>query len=260
MPIAELDGVTISYEVAGRSERCVVFSHGFLMDHEMFAPQVAELAEEFRCVSWDERAHGGTVAPGSFTYWDSARDLVALLDHLGIEDAALVGMSQGGFLTLRASLLAPERVRGIALIDSQAGPEEESARQAYDALFDDWERNGMSEPIAEIVAAAIVHPADAAPWIAKWRELDPAQVRHAYGALMEREDVHDRLREIAVPALVIHGTADPSIPMAKADRLCAGLAGCSGVVAIEGAGHAANLSHPAEVNDALRGFLSGLWA
>ena len=45
----------------------------------------------------------------------------ALLDHLGIEQAVLGGMSQGGFLSLRAALLAPDRVRALVLIDTQAG-------------------------------------------------------------------------------------------------------------------------------------------
>ena len=260
MPAAQVGGVSVHYEVTGDSERCVAFSHGFLMDHEMFAPQVDALAAEFTCVTWDERAHGRTVAPGPFTYWDSARDLIGLLDHLGVAEAALVGMSQGGFLSLRAALTAPERVRGIALIDSQAGQEEEHARHAYDALFAEWEANGMSEAIAGLVAAAIVDPADAAPWVAKWRELDPGQVRLAYEALMGRDDVHDRLGEIQAPALVIHGTADPSIPLTKAEALCAGLPGCDRMVVIEGAGHAANLSHPETVNAALGEWLRGLWS
>jgi pimeloyl-ACP methyl ester carboxylesterase len=260
VPVAQLDEVAVFYEERGSSDKCVVFSHGFLMDHEMFAPQVDALVSRYRCISWDERAHGRTRAPGPFTYWDSARDVVGLLDHLSIETAALVGMSQGGFLTLRTALIAPERVRGLALIDSQAGSEDPAARQAYDALFDQWLEGGMSDFIADVVAAAIVDPADAGAWRAKWRDLAPDQVRHAYGALIERDDIHDRLGEIAAPATVLHGSADPSIPMEKAERLCEGLAGCAGVVSIEGAGHASNLSHPDEVNAALERFLGGLWS
>jgi pimeloyl-ACP methyl ester carboxylesterase len=258
MPVARLAEVEVHYEEWGSSDRCVVFSHGFLMDHEMFAPQIDALAGRFRCVAWDERAHGRTTAPGPFTYWDSARDLLGLLDHLEVDAAALVGMSQGGFLSLRAALLAPERVLGLALIDSQAGPEDTHARQAYDALFDQWAEAGMTEAIAELVAAAIVHPADAAPWVAKWHELDGGQVRHAYEALMGREDIHGRLAEIAAPTLVIHGSADPSISMDKAERLCADLPACTGLVRVDGAGHASNLSHPVEVNAALRAFLDAL--
>ena len=56
----------------------------------------------------DERGFGGTRAPGPFTYWDSANDALALLDHLGIESAVFTGMSQGGFLSMRAALTTPE--------------------------------------------------------------------------------------------------------------------------------------------------------
>ncbi len=76
--------------------------------------------------------------------------------------------------------------------------------------------------------------------------------------LFERDDITDRLGEIDCPALVIHGTADVSIEMELAEKLCAGLSGCSGVTRIEGGTHAANLTHPAEANAALLEFLRGL--
>jgi 3-oxoadipate enol-lactonase len=76
--------------------------------------------------------------------------------------------------------------------------------------------------------------------------------------LFERDDITGRLGEIGCPALVIHGTADLSIEMPLAEQLCAGLSGCSGVVRIEGGPHASNLTHPAEANAALLGFLRGL--
>jgi pimeloyl-ACP methyl ester carboxylesterase len=58
-----------------------------------------------------------------FTYWDSANDLAALLQNLGVERAVLVGMSQGGYLSLRAALAHPDLVQGLILIDTQAGTE-----------------------------------------------------------------------------------------------------------------------------------------
>src|SRR5690348_2127661 len=106
----------------------VVLSHGLLLDQSMFDAQVAALAPEYRVITWDQRGHGGTPAPGPFSYWDSARDVLALLDHLGIGRAVLGGMSQGGLLSLRAAMLAPERVRGLILIDSEAGTGEEAHR------------------------------------------------------------------------------------------------------------------------------------
>ena len=73
-------------------------------------------------ITWDERGFGDTEYDGEpFTYWDSAADCLGLLDHLGIDRAVVGGMSQGGFVSLRAALTAPERVRGLILIDTQAG-------------------------------------------------------------------------------------------------------------------------------------------
>src|SRR5437588_9277108 len=113
MPFADVNGQHLYYEDFGGDSAgdgvAVLFSHGFLMDHEMFAPQVEALAGEFRCITWDERGFGQTPADGPFSYWDSAADVLALLTHLGIERAVLAGMSQGGFLSLRAALTAPER-------------------------------------------------------------------------------------------------------------------------------------------------------
>jgi len=259
MPFADLSGARVRYEVSGDSPRAVVFSHGFLMDHEMFDAQVAELSASFRCIAWDERGHGETVARGPFTYWDSAHDLVELLEHLDIAEAALVGMSQGGFLSLRAALVAPERVRGLAFLDSQAGPEDPAMRPAYDALFEIWAHQGVTEDVSAMVAATILGTADPEPWIAKWRARPEDQVRHIYETLVEREDLHDRLGEITCPAIVIHGTADPAISLAKAHALCAGLPGCREVVEVEGGGHAVNLTHPTAVTAALGDFLNDLW-
>src|SRR5580692_4665457 len=120
MPVAAANGIEINYTDSGGQGPAVVFSHGYLMDHTMFDRQVSALAPQYRVITWDERGHGGTRATGPFSYWDSADDVLALLDHLGIEQAVLGGMSQGGFISLRAALTAPGRVRAIILIDSQA--------------------------------------------------------------------------------------------------------------------------------------------
>lgn len=245
---------TIYYEDTGGDSAPVIFSHGILMDHEMFAPQVAALRDEFRCVSWDERGHGATTQEGSWTYWDSARDLIGLMDRLEIERAHLVGMSQGGFLQLRATLLAPERVRGLVFIDSQAGPENPEMTPVYDGFVATW-RAGPTRDLAERVATITLGPAEHEPWIEKWLARDPDDVVEPYRTLTGREDLHDRLGEIEAPAIVIHGDADPAISMDKAEALCAGLPRCEGVVRIEGGGHASNLSHPGIVTEALRDFL-----
>jgi pimeloyl-ACP methyl ester carboxylesterase len=260
MPYAEINGQRIRFEDSGGEGPPVVLAHGFLMDREMFAPQVQALAPEFRVITWDERGFGETEFDGQpFTYWDSARDCLALLDHLGIERAVVGGMSQGGFLSLRAALLEPERVRALVLIDTQAGTEDPQRLPAYRQMQQTWLEVGPVDELAQTIAGLIIgEPVLGEQWIAKWRELPRAAMQAPGDCLFERDDITDRLGEISAPALVIHGTADMSIEMELAEKLCAGLSGCEGVVRIEGAPHASNLTHPAEANAALLEFLRGL--
>jgi 3-oxoadipate enol-lactonase len=261
MGYAEVNGQRLYYEDSGGSGPVVVLSHGFLMDHEMFAPQVSALAPEFRVVTWDERGFGETEFDGKpFSYWDSARDCLGLLDHLGIERAVLGGMSQGGYLSLRAVLLAPERIRGLVLIDTQAGLEDPDKIPLYRAMLDAWASQGPSDALAEVVAGILIaDPAHTPRWIAKWQARPPELIVEPGRCLLSREDdVSARLGEITCPALVIHGREDTAIPLVSAEHLAAGLPGCDGVVVIEGAAHASNLTHPDQVNPPLLTFLRAL--
>jgi pimeloyl-ACP methyl ester carboxylesterase len=258
VPIAEVNGQRIAYEDTGGDAPAVIFSHGLLMDREMFAPQIEALRGEFRCIAWDARGHGETgPASQTFSYWDSADDLLALADHLGVREAFLYGMSQGGFASLRAALRRPEFVRGLILQDTQAGVEDPDMVPQYRAMGEVWSEHGLSDELAEMIAALIMSPGypGNADWIAKWKALPLENLTVPTEALFTREDLHDRLGEITCPALVIHGSADASIPLAQAQQLSDGLPGSEGLVVIPDAGHAANLSHPEPVNAALLDFL-----
>lgn len=252
-------GATIGVTDSGGGGPVVVFSHGLLMNHTMFAPQVEALRDAYRVVTWDERGHGEAEHDGTWTYWDSADDVLALLDQLGIERAVLAGMSQGGFLSLRAALTAPERVRGLVLIDTQAGAEEPEVLPLYEGMTTAWEADGPSQDTLDFAAAAILGPqADIESWQEFWRAMPHHRSRQVMHPLLTREDITDRLAEITCPALVIHGDADASIPVAKAEALVAGLPAAAPIVVVPGAGHAANLTHPTIVNPPLRAFLDGL--
>jgi pimeloyl-ACP methyl ester carboxylesterase len=260
VPHAEINGQRIRFEDSGGDGPPVILAHGFLMDREMFAPQVEALADEFRVITWDERGFGETEFDGKpFTYWDSARDCLALLDHLGIEQAVVGGMSQGGFLSLRAALLAPERVRALVLIDTQAGVEDPARLPAYRQMQETWLQVGPVDQLAEAIADLIIgEPELNAVWSEKWRKLPRAAMDEPCNCLFGRDDVTGRLGEIACPAIVFHGTADKSIEIELAEQLAAGLSGSAGVIQIEGAPHASNLTHPEQVNGPLREFLRAL--
>jgi 3-oxoadipate enol-lactonase len=255
MPFADVNGQHLYFEDSGGDGPAVVFSHGFLMDHEMFEPQVRALAPEYRCITWDERGFGQTDATEPFTYWDSASDCLALLDHLGVSSAVLAGMSQGGFLSLRAALTAPDRVRGLVLIDTQAGVEDPEAVPLYQGMHDEWVSNGPGNVQDGIAALILGGDVDHAPWFAKWNAAPKENLSLPFDCLLARDDITDRLPEIAAPAIIFHGDADAAIPMTSAEALCAGLADCRGVVVVEGAAHAPNLSHPDAVNGPLLAFL-----
>lgn len=92
MKHAELNGTSIAYVDHGGSGPAIILSHGFLMDHTMFDAQVAALSPTYRVITWDERGFGETRSTGEFSYWDSANDALALLDHLGIDKAIVGGM------------------------------------------------------------------------------------------------------------------------------------------------------------------------
>lgn len=251
-------GATVGYDDTGGEGPVVVLSHGLLMNRAMFEPQVAALGGTCRVVTWDQRGHGEAEHEGPWTYWDSARDVIVLLDHLGVGRAVLGGMSQGGFLSLRAALLAPERVRALVLLDTQAGPEDPDAAPLYKAMADDWAANGPDPATLEFAAATILGPADHRPWKELWEQLPLHRAAQVMHPLLEREDLTDRLGEISCPALVVHGSIDAAIPLAKAEALAEGLSGAGPVVVVEGGGHAANLSHPEPVNAAIRAFVERL--
>ena len=83
-------------------------------------------------------------------------------------------------------------------------------------------------------------------------------MREVGNALFERDDITDRVSEITCPAIVFHGTEDRSVEMELAEDLNDRLPGCVGLVRIDGAAHASNLTHPAAVNGPMLEFLRSL--
>lgn len=260
MPYAAINGQQLHYLDTGGSGPAIVFSHGLLMDHAMFAPQIKALKDRYRVIAWDERGHGLTNdASGPFSYYDSADDLVGLLDHLGVPQAVFAGMSQGGYLSLRAALRHPQRVRALVLIDTQAGPESPETLPAYTALVQGWATQGLSDETAATIEHIILGRgyARAGAWKEKWRAVRPANLLQIFDTLVTRDDIRTELGRIRVPALVIHGDADAAIPLAHAQAMAKALPNARMEV-ITGAGHAANLTHPEQVTPLIERFLASL--
>ena len=257
MQTAHINGTDIAFEDSGGKKPVVILSHGFLMAHSMFDAQVAALRDTHRVITWDERGFGGTRATGDFTYWDSANDVLGLMDHLGIDKAVLGGMSQGGFLSLRAALAAPDRVEALILLDTQSGVEAPETVEPYNQLHAAWVEHG-AVAVQDVIAGIILGPGEWSAWFAKWGAMQPDQFTAAFNCLMHRDDITGRLGEITCPALIVHGTADVAIPMEKAEVLRDGISGPTTLVPVEGGPHATNMTHPAETNRAIVQFLSAL--
>ena len=261
MPFAPVNGQNLYYEDTGGSGPAIIFSHGLMMDHEMFAPQVEALSGHYRCITWDERGHGQTAGEtlAPFSYYDSADDLVALLDYLGIREAVLVGMSQGGFLSLRCAMTHPECVRGLVLIDTQAGGEIPDKLPAYKQMINVFVEKGLTPEMAGMLEFIILGQGfpNAQKWKDKWKATSGTNVQQCFNTLVARDDITDRLHEIQVPTLVVHGDKDAAIPLERGQILADNIPNAHMAV-INGAGHAANLSHPEPVNQAMRKFLDSL--
>jgi pimeloyl-ACP methyl ester carboxylesterase len=261
MPFADVNGQKLRYEDTGGDGPAILFSHGYLMDHTMFEPQVEALRDRCRVITWDERGFGDTEESADpFTYWDSAADALGLLSHLGIEKAVLAGMSQGGFLSLRAALTAPERVLGLVLIDTQTGQEDPEKIEGYNQLIAAWSApGGPPQEVLDIIAGIILGDEfpDTAAWQAKWRQIPAERMQHSFTTLVGRDDIGDRVGELTVPILIVHGDDDAAIPVDKARDLSAKLPG-SDYLELPGGTHAGNLTHPDETNAAIGRLLDRL--
>lgn len=252
MPSIDVSGRSIHFLDEG-SGPAVLLAHGFFMDATMFRPQMEVFRDHHRMISWDLRGHGeSAVDSAPFTYWDQAADGFALMDALGISSAAIVGMSQGGYIALRMALAAPARVDRLVLIDTQAVAASVEEKVGYGALFERWLADGPTDELALPLAQQIVgEPGLVQEWVGRWRQRDPGLIRYAADCILNRDDVTDRLGDIHCPAAIIHGSADQAIPVSEAQRLHDCMAGESTLTVIEGAAHAASLTHPVQANAAI---------
>jgi 3-oxoadipate enol-lactonase len=255
----QVDDQQLRYEDAGGDGPAVIFSHAFGTDGSLFGAQLAEFGDRWRCVTWDQRAHGGSFTDHSYSMWDSARDLLALLDHLGIEQAALVGTSQGGFVSLRAALIAPERVSSLAILGSSAAAESPEQREAFLALGQAFSAGGSSGPpeavLDAIIATCYGAGFDSAGWRERLRAWPAEQVDFALSALVERDDIVGRLGEIQAPVLVMHGSEDASYSPSHGRQIADGVPNSADFVLVDGGAHFLSATDPGRVNEALRGFM-----
>jgi 3-oxoadipate enol-lactonase len=257
--VLERPGARLVYEVAGDGP-AVVLIHGFGLDMRMWDPQLGPLAARFRVVRYDCRGFGasGPLDPG--VPYTHAGDLVALLDYLGIGDAVLAGLSFGGRVALQAALAAPDRVRGLALLDAvlDGVPWDPESARALDEVTRRVQaggvRAGREAWLAHPLFAAARERPDLAAALAAMVAGYPGQ--HWLGQDPHRETRRpiDVLEGIAVPALVAVGERDVPGFREMSAVLARRIPGAAYHVVAD-AGHMVTMEQPAAVNDLLTGFL-----
>jgi pimeloyl-ACP methyl ester carboxylesterase len=156
MERAEVDGITLEYEVSGSGES-VVFIHGaFIAD--TFQPLVAEpsLAESYRLITYHRRGYvGSSRTPDPVSVARQAADCRALLRHLGVERAHVVGHSFGGCVALQLARDAPEVVHSLALLEPglMVGATAQSYREALQRSAQRYREAGAAIAVDEFLQA-----------------------------------------------------------------------------------------------------------
>lgn len=265
MPIAQVNGQGIYYEDTGNADKpAIVMMHGFLFDQSMFDPQVEALKEAYRCVRFDARALGQTQWDGEpFTLYDTVADCLGLMDYLEIDKATIIGMSQGGYAAVRLGLNHLDRLDAIIFMSTHHLVDDDSFKSTYRSVRDAWrEADAPPEMILNNMLTLLLGaPEETAElwqiWRPKWQAVKGEQAYHGMNNLLERDEIPDeKLSAITVPTLVIHGKEDRGLPITLGERLYRALPNAKGMVAINGAAHAANLYDPQTTNTAIQQFLS----
>ncbi len=135
MELARINGAEIEYEVTGAGEP-VLFLHGVLLS-DSFRPMLAEpgVADRHQCITWRRRGYAGSrPGPSVDSIPEAAADALALLEHLDVERAHVVGHSYGGCVALQLALDAPEKVHSLALVEAAllVGPQEDAYRASLE--------------------------------------------------------------------------------------------------------------------------------
>ena len=114
IPTANVNDVQFFYELSGTGEIPLVLVHGSWVSHHTWDLIIPHLAQSFRVLAYDRRGHGGSERPtGQGSVREDVADLAALIEHLGLASAWIVGNSFGASITLRLAGEYPELFRGL---------------------------------------------------------------------------------------------------------------------------------------------------
>jgi len=235
-----------------------VLIHGHPFDRSLWQPQLAALCGDFRVVAPDLRGFGRSpVTQHLVTMRELAADIEELLETLGIERAAVVGLSMGGLVTMELAASQPDRYWAIGLVATTMQPPTPAEGAARRGRADAVERDGIQVLLdymhtgvygpdcPQTVRAAVDTMMAAAP---------PGGAAAALRGRAERPDYRPLLAGLDIPALVCAGSADPWSDREVTAEIIAHLKRPE-LVVIDGVGHLPNLEARDQFNDVLRAFL-----
>jgi len=255
-----INGVTVAYSLEGDpASPVVVFSNGLAADQSMWAPQAASLLRSYRVLRYDTRGHGGTAAtPGDYSIALLAQDLLALIDTLGLHRVHFVGLSLGGMVGQLLGIDHGSRLLSLTLCATMS----DSPTAVWATRVEAVRKHG----VASVADATIER------WFTRAYELanPDMMVRMRAMVINTSQDgyagcaaaIRDMklaagIGAIKVPTLVIAGAQDTSTPLPVLETIADSIAGAQ-LVTIADAAHMPNLEKPAQVTDAIEGFLSRL--
>lgn len=257
MPLVAAAGTPCYYRLDGGDDRPVLMlAHSLGQDHGMWDRQAEDLAPHFRVLRYDLRGHGASACPdGDCRIEDLARDALALADALDIRTFAFCGLSIGGMIGQWLAAHTSERLTAVVLANTSAradGPAMERRRQAV--------LDGGLDAVAGTVMARFFSPRMLAanpPVVARARRTLLATDPRGYAACcaaIRDMDQRSRLAAIRVPALVVNGERDVSLPWRGHGEVLAEAIPNARVVHLRAA-HLSNLEAPRAFTAALYGHL-----
>jgi 3-oxoadipate enol-lactonase len=245
----------ISHDATG-SGPAVLLVHAGVADRRMWDPQLPDLAPRHRVVRVDLRGFGDSPLPPE--PYDHVTDLVAVLDKVGVDRAAVVGASFGGLVAQELAHRCPERVERLLLVcPASALLEPDDELEAF------WAREEQLLEEGDLAAATALNVdtwcgPEASP---EARELVSAMQRRAFDLQLEREDPGideepGNPSQITAPALVVSGDHDLAAFRRSADALARALPR-GRLRTLPWAGHLPSLERPDEVGRLMIDFLAG---
>ena len=254
MPKAAINGIELYYESHGDdSAPAIVFAHGRGGNHMSWWQQVAAFSGEFRCITFDHRGWGASIAEhGTPLRENFIDDLTALLDYLEIDKTFLVAQSMGGFSCLGFALAHRERTLGLVLGDTTGGVATEGTLAALKNT------NPAPEGPARSLSASFIQDNQALTFLYQQVQgLNPPRGEDGVISGFRRED-GPQIEDFAgwqIPTLLIVGKEDSIFPpkvIAEVQKVIPG----SRMEIVPGAAHSAHFEQAAVFN----GYLSELFA